>query len=422
MGEEPFKTVATSKPPSTPLQLYKSSEPAANISGRIPYSAKGKGISDYSREPPKHHGNHSNMVVGGRRSPYQQHDRAQTTEKEFSAPQPKRIRAPVMDITDLIEENQLTLMGRLTNPSIQRLWSLIPFLSNRWNLRGKAQGSDLGNGCFQFIFEYEEDLAKVLDNRPYHFDQWMVILQRWEPVISPTFPSLIPFWVELQGLPKHYWKQQLLYKIGEEIGEVLDHEISPIAAKIKIQINGLEPLTKTTVVEFPDGQEAVVSLEYKSLKKHCTHCQRLSHEVEHCPGLGKDSTKSSLKEPLDPAKVPAKPKHGIENSQTRSRPHSREAFSGQAKTISSKGTQDLNKRRYDDRDLKIRSYSSHKSYEHRTPSYRRSPPRSLDYSRRDPTRDRYKHHSSVSNGEKKLTQEIMWEQITLFPLEQGDPL
>jgi len=71
-------------------------------------------------------------------------------------------------------------MGRLTNPSAQRLWSMLPFLSNRWNLRGKALGSDLGKGCFQFKLDYEEDLLKVLDNRPYHYDQWMVILQRWE--------------------------------------------------------------------------------------------------------------------------------------------------------------------------------------------------------------------------------------------------
>ena len=40
----------------------------------------------------------------------------------------------------------------------------------------------------------------------------------------------------------------------EELGEVLDHEISTIAAKIRVQINGLDPLTKETVVEFSDGR------------------------------------------------------------------------------------------------------------------------------------------------------------------------
>lgn len=206
-------------------------------------------------------------------------------EGTFSPPPCKRIRAPDLDTEDLIRENSLTLMGRLTNPSLQRLWSLIPFLSNRWNLRGKALGSDLGKGCFQFLFDYEEDLQKVLDNRPYHFDNWMVILQRWEPVISSTFPSKIPFWIELQGLPKHLWKPKMLLTIGDKLGEVMDHEISPTVVKIKIMIDGLQPIVKETMVDFPDGSEALVTLEYKNLKNHCQYCNRLSHEQKDCPGL-----------------------------------------------------------------------------------------------------------------------------------------
>lgn len=128
-----------------------------------------------------------------KRIPY--HLKGKGLDRGFSHPPRKRIRAPEFDTSDLIAANSLVLMGRLTNPSVQRLWSLFPYLSNRWNLKGKATGADLGRGRFQFSFEFEEDLKKVLDNRPYHFDQWMVILQKWEPIISEEFPSKIPFWI-----------------------------------------------------------------------------------------------------------------------------------------------------------------------------------------------------------------------------------
>lgn len=213
-------------------------------------------------------------------------------ERGYSPPPRKRIKAPVLDTAELIEANALTLMGRLTNPAAQRLWSMFPFLSNRWNLKGKAIGSDLGKGCFQFKFDLEEDLQKVLDNRPYHYDQWMIILQRWEPVISDSFPSMIPFWIELQGLPKHYWQPEMLTTIGEELGEILDMEITSAYVKLRILINGLQPLIKETVVEFPDGKEALVFLEYKQLKTHCQHCLRLSHETKLCPGLAPIKTKA----------------------------------------------------------------------------------------------------------------------------------
>ncbi|CAL9239861.1 unnamed protein product, partial [Arabidopsis halleri] len=191
-----------------------------------------------------------------RKIPY--HLKGKGRERGYSPPQRKRIRAPDLDTADLIEANSLTLMGRLTNPSVQRLWTLFPFLANRWNLKGKAVGSDLGRGCFQFRFDFEEDLQKVLDNRPYHYDHWM-----------------------------HFWKPEMLQTIGEEIGEVVDMEISISSVKIKIMIDGLQPLTKDTVVEFPDGREAPVTLEYKNLKNHCSHCLRLTHEAKHCPGLHK---------------------------------------------------------------------------------------------------------------------------------------
>lgn len=225
------------------------------------------------------------------RIPY--HQKGKGIERGYSPPPRKRIRAPDLDTSDLIEENALTLIGRLTNPSGQLLWALFLFLSNRWTLRGKATGSDLGQGVFQLKFDFLEDMQQVLDNRPYHFDQWMVILQKWEPIIAPSFPSLIPFWIELQGLPKHFWKPEMLQTIGEELGEVLDKEITSSSVKIKVLLDGLQPLIKETIVDFPDGNEAVVYLDYQNLKNHCQHCQRLTHEKKSCPGIASVTAKSN---------------------------------------------------------------------------------------------------------------------------------
>jgi len=122
-----------------------------------------------------------------KRIPY--HLKGKGIDRGYSPLTRRRIRALEIDTSELIKANSLTLMGRLTNHAVQRLWSLFPFLSNRWNLKGKATGSDLGRGCFQFCFDYEDDMKKFLDNKPYHYDQWMVILQKWEPIISESFPS-----------------------------------------------------------------------------------------------------------------------------------------------------------------------------------------------------------------------------------------
>ncbi|CAA7030282.1 unnamed protein product [Microthlaspi erraticum] len=110
----------------------------------------------------------------------------------------------------------------------------------------------------------------------------MLILQRWEPIISPTFPAYIPFWIELQGIPLHYWQRDLLYSIGEELGGMLKHEITSTTARIKVLINGLQPLVKETVIEYSDGAESIVSLEYEGLENHCRICYRLTHDTYKC--------------------------------------------------------------------------------------------------------------------------------------------
>ena len=61
-------------------------------------------------------------------------------------------------------------------------------------------------------------MKKVLDNRPYQVGRWMIILQRWEPIISPTFPSQILFWITLRGIPLHFWHEKVIMDIGQELG------------------------------------------------------------------------------------------------------------------------------------------------------------------------------------------------------------
>lgn len=172
-----------------------------------------------------------------------------------------RIRAPEMDTSALIQSNSLTLIGRVTNPQEQKIWTLITNLPKKWILEGGVTGSDLGHDCFQFRFELEEDLRKVLANPPYHYFYWMVILQRWEPTILRSFPSHLPFWNTLKGLPLHYWHQKMIYKMGHALGTLEDYEISSTSACMKILLDGLQPIIVEAIVEYGSGEESLVTLE-----------------------------------------------------------------------------------------------------------------------------------------------------------------
>lgn len=195
----------------------------------------------------------------------------------------KRIKVPCVDNSALIKENALTLIGRVTNPKEQRIWALIPALPHKWHLQGRATGSDLGNGCFQFRFEREDDLQRVLDNRPYHFAYWMVIIQKWEPIISASFPSQIPFWIRIKGLPLHFWIEEMICNIGKDLGTIQDHELTKTTARVRVLVDGLKPLTKEAIVEFDSEEESIIYLEYEKLENHCSRCYLMSHLKKDCP-------------------------------------------------------------------------------------------------------------------------------------------
>ena len=177
------------------------------------------------------------------------------------------------------------------------MWSLIPFLSDLWKCETRPLGAELGQGCFQFQFASEKDIVKVLDNQPYHFAHWMVIMQRWEPSMSPSFPSQIPFWIHVQGIPLHLWSAKALECIADDIRTFDKVEITSTIVKMRVFVSGLEPLITKTTLEFDEGPEVEATLVYEKLQNHCSTCLRLSHVKDDCPDKPSSPGRSPTRQP-----------------------------------------------------------------------------------------------------------------------------
>lgn len=194
------------------------------------------------------------------------------------------VKVPATNVSDLIEQNKLTLIGRVTNPSIQKTRALVDFFLQQWHVVGRITGRDLGPSLFQFCFESEQDLQTILAKVPFHFKNWMFILRRWEPVVSETFPAVIPFWVRVHGIPLHYWKDETIDAIGAILGPIEDREVDK--ARFKVQVNGLKPLIMKLDLQLSSREVVEVEVEYERIGKHCFFCKSLTHEdseKHRCP-------------------------------------------------------------------------------------------------------------------------------------------
>lgn len=89
----------------------------------------------------------------------------------------------------------------------------------------------------------------------------MVILQWWKPIISPSFPSMIPFWIKIKGLPLLYWHKDLVCRVDQELGTLDNHELTRTTTRVRVLVDGLKSLVKESIVKFDSGEESVITLE-----------------------------------------------------------------------------------------------------------------------------------------------------------------
>lgn len=212
---------------------------------------------------------------------YARHEKEKWIPSASLAPKRSPVRIPANNNDSLIAANKLTIIGRVTNPLLQRPRAVVDFLPQVWNLEGRVSGRNLGPEKFQLRFESEADLVSVLSKGPYHYKKWMLLIQRWEPVVQESFPSSISFWLRVHDLPLHFWDDQTLDIIGKEIGSVSGKNTEE--ARVRVDMNGLNPLTMNLEVRLPSDEVITVEFEYLKLEKHCFTCFSLLHEEVDCP-------------------------------------------------------------------------------------------------------------------------------------------
>nr|VDC59090.1 unnamed protein product [Brassica rapa] len=174
------------------------------------------------------------------------------------------------DDVHTIREYRMSLIGKVLNPKKQNVEKLIQYMPTQWKMQDRITANGLGNGKFLFNFASEEDLQAVLKQGPFHYNFCMFVLVRWEPIVHDDYPWIIPFWVEISGIPLHLWTVKNLKNIGRKLGHVDTIELE--AGRLLIDVDTRKPLVFKKKVQSPDGEEVTITIKYDLLFKHSTVC------------------------------------------------------------------------------------------------------------------------------------------------------
>ncbi|VVB08887.1 unnamed protein product [Arabis nemorensis] len=160
--------------------------------------------------------------------------------------------------------------------------ALIAFLPSVWKCECRAQGIEMGRGSFHFCFGEESTLQSILDNRPYHFDGWMIAIERWVPTVRSDFPSTIPFWVKIMDLPAQYREDDQVESIGKDLGMVRNWKIVAPYPMVRVEVSCDASLILYRETRSDTGEIFRINFDYLKLQNYCKRCLRMSHETRAC--------------------------------------------------------------------------------------------------------------------------------------------
>ena len=122
---------------------------------------------------------------------------------------------------------------------------------------------------FQFIFPNEESLESVLCRGLWAFNDQMLILQRWEPLLPLL--NFIPFWTQIRGIPFQFLNRGVVEHIGRALGQVLkiDFDAEAVArvdfVRVLLHWDITIPVRFQRKFQFTAGVNTVFRFRYERL-------------------------------------------------------------------------------------------------------------------------------------------------------------
>ncbi|KAL0015264.1 hypothetical protein SO802_002333 [Lithocarpus litseifolius] len=163
-------------------------------------------------------------------------------------------------------------------------------LHTTWKFCSDLKIIDMGEGLFQFKFTMESQLVWVLNNGPWSFDNYYLLLWLWEKGMNASTIKFTHFllWVQVWGLPFELFSDDVATDIGKGIGKVVEVDCKGVAAdqakflRIRVEVPLDKPLRRGSKIKVPDGEVIWVAFKYERLISFCFRCGIIGHEAKTC--------------------------------------------------------------------------------------------------------------------------------------------
>lgn len=185
-------------------------------------------------------------------------------------------------------ENRFILIGRPTIPRRQNIRAIIATMPRSWGLEGLVRGRTMEGRRFQFVFPSEESMETVIRRGPWSYAERMITLQKWSPLMDLNQLNMIPFWIQIHGIPFQYMNREVIVSIARVLGEYIQMDYNEENGgrmefvRVRLNWNINTPLHFQRNFQFTPGVNTLLKLTYERLRGFCETCGLLTHDSGRC--------------------------------------------------------------------------------------------------------------------------------------------
>ena len=125
-----------------------------------------------------------------------------------------------------IESCTLSLIGKFLTCKAFNKRAVLSTMKRVWGMQSDLQIVEVGTNLFQFKFQSEFDLIRVLKGGPWCFDNQLLMLKRWHKGMTASNVKLecASLWVQIWGAPFDTLSAKVATEVGSRLGTVDDVE------------------------------------------------------------------------------------------------------------------------------------------------------------------------------------------------------
>ncbi|XP_050242020.1 uncharacterized protein LOC126690971 [Quercus robur] len=191
---------------------------------------------------------------------------------------------------DAIESCNLSLMGKfLTCKPFNRM-AAKNTIRRAWGLNESLQISEVGPNLFQFKFQSEFDMDRIMRGGPWSFDNQLLLLKRWKKGMTMGNIQLdsASLWVQIWDAPFDMISSQVAREVGSRLGTVEEverrHRKDDINMfmRVRVALPIAKPLRRGGFIAGSNGVKTWLSFKYERLPMFCHFCGILGHDLKNC--------------------------------------------------------------------------------------------------------------------------------------------